>query len=58
MKNILLLVSVATLLMTAGCIIPVERGGGGGDYRGHREFRHHSDYRYAEPGVGVNLGAL
>jgi len=55
MKYILLLISVVTVLTTAGCIIPVERGGG--DYRGHREFRHHSDYRYAEPGVGVNLGA-
>jgi len=56
MKNIVLLVSVLTLLMTAGCIIPVERGGGGGGYRSHREFHHHSDYRYAEPGVGVDLG--
>jgi hypothetical protein len=55
MKYILLLISVVTVLTTAGCIIPVERGGG--DYRGHSGFRHHSEHRiYAEPGVDVHIG--
>jgi hypothetical protein len=45
MKYIILLISVATLLTTVGCIFPGRRGGeedrGPGDYREHAE--HHSE---------------
>jgi hypothetical protein len=41
MKHIILLISVVTLLTTAGCIFPGHRGGGEG--RGHEEYREHSE---------------
>src|SRR5437763_17132436 len=42
MKSIILLISVVTLLTSAGCIVPVR---GGGEYRGRGEYRDHRDYR-------------
>ena len=69
MKHILLLLSVLTLLMTAGCIFPGHRGGGdyhdGEYYRGHEDYRGHQEYggdgdyreQYPEPGVSVRIHA-
>jgi hypothetical protein len=55
MKHIFRLISVVTLLTSAGCIFPGHRGGG--DERGHgeehgREAREHSEH-HGEPGPAV-----
>jgi hypothetical protein len=42
MKYIILLISVVTLLTTAGCIFPGHRGGG--EDRGRGEYREHSEH--------------
>jgi hypothetical protein len=60
MKLIFLLVSVAALLTTTGCLFPGHRGGG--EYRDHGPYRGHGDYRgdyrsYPEPGVNVRIRA-
>jgi hypothetical protein len=62
MKIILLLISVVTLL-SAGCIFPGPRGGGG-EYRERGEYRDHEDYRREpgyrgppEPGVDLRIHA-
>jgi hypothetical protein len=62
MKHILLLLNIAALLATTGCIFPGPRGGGyheRGEYRGHREYRGHADYReqYPEPAVDIRIHA-
>jgi hypothetical protein len=51
MKSILLLISVATLLTTAGCIFPGH--GGGGEYHGHGEYREHEEYQVVPAPVVV-----
>jgi hypothetical protein len=56
MKFILLLISVVTLLVTAGCTSPGHRGGGEG--RGREEYRKDSEHRsHPEPGVDVRIHA-
>ena len=46
MKYIILLISVATLLTTTGCIFTGH--GGGEEHHGHGEYREHTEY-HVEP---------
>jgi len=60
MKQILLLISVVTLLTTTGCLFPGHRGGGDyghhEEYRGHDEGRRGPEYRsYPDPAVNVRI---
>jgi hypothetical protein len=50
MKYIILLISVGTLLTTAGCIFPGREGGG--EYHDHGEYREHGEY-HAVPAPAV-----
>ena len=56
MKYIILLISVATLLTTVGCIFPGHREGG--EHRGHGEYREHAEHHGDhEPEVIVRVHA-
>jgi len=44
MRIILVFICAITLLATAGCIIPVEEGGGGRGYSDHGNHGYHDDH--------------